>query len=151
MKNILENNKLIAEFMGLKPKMESPDVYVFSDMPYFSVRENNPEDVMNAIVKYSKYDSDWSWLMEVVEKIESLPTMKDNGNFFFEIHQDSVTVFNSTCMDIIIEVIGQESRINNTYQAVIEFIQWYNKQNKNNEKHLRITDRRTKWITLFKN
>lgn len=140
----MENNKLIAEFMGLKPKMESPDVYVFNDMPYFSVRENNPEDVMNAIVKYSKYDSDWSWLMEVVEKIESLPTMKDNGNFFFEIHQDSITVFNSTRMDIIIEVIGQGSRINNTYQAVIEFIQWYNKQNKNNEKHLHITDRKTK-------
>ena len=137
----MENNKLIAEFMGLKPKMESPDVYVFNDMPYFSVRENNPEDVMNAIVKYSKYDSDWSWLMEVVEKIESLPTMKDNGNFFFEIHQDSVTVFNSTRMDIIIEVMGQGSRINNTYQAVIEFIQWYNKQNKNNEKHLYITNR----------
>ena len=34
MENIIENNKLIAEFMGLKPKMESTDIYVFNDMPY---------------------------------------------------------------------------------------------------------------------
>ena len=131
MENIIENNKLIAEFMGFTVNFGFNKDGVLFHGEHINLGK-------------LKYHDRWDWLMEVVEKIESLPTMKDNGNFFFEIHQDSVTVFNSTRMDIIIEVIGQESRINNTYQAVIEFIQWYNKQNKNNEKHLHITDRRTK-------
>lgn len=134
MDNIIENNKLIAKFMGLnKTKMffnlktgnyvkkETADC----DIKVVDVYLKNNKPITNFY-----YHSDWNWLMEVVEKIESLPTMKDNGNFFFEIHQDSVTVFNSTRMDIIIEVIGQGSRINNTYQAVIEFIQWYNQETK---------------------
>ena len=49
MENVTENNKLIAEFMGLEPKMDSPDVYTYSDMPFFSVREDTPEEVMDAI------------------------------------------------------------------------------------------------------
>ena len=134
MDNIIENNKLIAKFMGLnKTKMffnlktgnyvkkETADC----DIKVVDVYLKNNKPITNFY-----YHSDWNWLMEVVEKIESLPTMKDNGNFFFEIHQDSVTVFNSTRRDIIIEVIGQGSRINNTYQAVIEFIQWYNQETK---------------------
>ena len=131
MDNIIENNRIIAEFMGFiaDKSFEVKLVDGINTSCYYY-----KDDVMY-LPEVMAYHSDWSWLMEVVEKIESLPTMKDNGNFFFEIHQDSVTVFNSTRMDIIIEVIGQGSRINNTYQAVIEFIQWYNKQNKNNEKH----------------
>ena len=72
MNNLFEKKKLMAEFMGLRPKMEAPDVYTFSDMPWFSIRKNNPEEVMNAIVKYSKYDTDYNWLMGVVDKIESM-------------------------------------------------------------------------------
>ena len=118
MKNTSEKNKLIAEFLGYtKYTWRGHTMYVFED-------DNHRAEVD------LHYHSDWNWLMRVIEKIESLPTMKDNGNFFFEIHQDSVTVFNSTRMDIIIEVMGQGSRINNVYQAVIEFIQWYNQQNK---------------------
>ena len=29
-----ENNKLIAEFMGVKPRLISPDVYGYSDSPF---------------------------------------------------------------------------------------------------------------------
>ena len=121
MKNIVENNKLIAEFMGLS--------YCKKHL-YEGWYKNHEHNHRLCDFNGLKYHSDWNWLMGVIEKIESLPAMKDNGNFFFEIHQDSVTVFNSTRMDIVIEVIGQGSRINNTYQAVIEFIQWYNQQNK---------------------
>ena len=127
MENITENNQLIAEFMGVFDKILSTgNIHSWSDAPFYYTTEDTKEKVIKNICKYSKYDLDWNWLMGVIEKIESLPTMKDNGNFFFEIHQDSVTVFNSTRMDIVIEVIGQGSRINNTYQAVIEFIKWYN-------------------------
>lgn len=116
MKNTVENNKLIAEFLGYS--QPHPD---YPDTTYWYKKDCQPLTIL-------LFHSDWNWLMGVIEKIESLPAMKDNGNFFFEINQDSVTVFNSTRMDIVIEVIGQGSRINNTYQAVIEFIQWYNEQ-----------------------
>ena len=126
MDNIIENNKLIAEFMGfIADKSFEVKLVDGINTSYYYYKD----DVM-CLPETMRYNSSWNWLMEVVEKIESLPTMKDNGNFFFEIHQDSVTVFNSTRMDIIIEVIGQGSRINNTYQAVIEFIQWYNQETK---------------------
>ena len=136
---ITKQDVIIAEFMGWKENKDMEVKLTSGGITYYFQKNDEA-----CIPETMCYHSDWNWLMPVVEKIESLPTMKDNGNFFFEIHQDSVTVFNSTRMDIIIEVIGQGSRINNTYQAVIEFIQWYNKQNKNNEKHLHITDRKTK-------
>lgn len=114
MEKIEKNNKLIADFLGYNKYIwRGHTMYIFED-------DNHRAEVD------LHYHSDWNWLMGVIEKIESLPAMKDNGNFFFEIHQDSVTVFNSTRMDIVIEVMGQGSRINNTYQAVIEFIKWYN-------------------------
>jgi len=35
MKNTIENNKLILTFMGIKPRLISPDVYSYSDQPFF--------------------------------------------------------------------------------------------------------------------
>ncbi len=116
----MENNKLIVEFMGLKPKMESPDVYVFSDMPYFSVRENNPEDAMNAIVKYSKYDSDWNWLMKVVEKIENYNEFTDvlfaPRGCAIDCYIENGFSFSNDC----------DTKIEAVYNACVEFIKWYN-------------------------
>lgn len=126
MKNIVENNKLIAEFMGfVADKSFEVKLADGINTSYYYRKD----DVVH-LPERMRYNSSWDWLMGVIEKIESLPAMEDNGNFFFEIHQDSVTVFNSTRMDIVIEVIGQGSRINNTYKAVIEFIQWYNQETK---------------------
>ena len=114
-------NKIIAEFMGLKPKMESPDIYVFNDMPYFSVRENNPEDVMNAIVKYSKYNSDWNWLMQVVEKIEKLKCTVVIEKNICRIHKGGLHFGHAYKFETKIEAV---------YNACLEFIKWYNEQNK---------------------
>ena len=132
MKNIVENNKLIAEFMGVFDKILSTgNIHSWSDAPFYYTTEDTKEKVIKNICKYSKYDSDWNWLMEVVEKIESLPDEENNGAFFFEIYQDSVIIFsNGDYINELIEVMGQGSRINNTYQAVIEFIQWYNQETK---------------------
>ena len=70
METIIGNEKIVR-FMGLKPKMESPDVYTYSDGVFFSVRENNPEKVMESIIKYVKYHLSWDWLMPVIGKISS--------------------------------------------------------------------------------
>ncbi len=68
---LLEGNKKICNYMGVRPKMESPDVYYYSDLPFFSVRDDNPEKVMESIVKYVKYSISWDWLMPVIGKISN--------------------------------------------------------------------------------
>ena len=68
----MESNRIICEFMGVRPKMESPDVYTYNDGVFFSVREHNPEKVMDAIVGYAKYNTDWNWLIPVIQKIAKI-------------------------------------------------------------------------------
>ena len=77
MKNIIENNKLIAEFMGVFDKILSTgNIHSWSDAPYYYTTEDTREKVIKNISKYSKYDSDWNWLKLVLEKISYLN--KDN-------------------------------------------------------------------------
>lgn len=64
------------------------------------------------IISRLKYHSSWDWLMPVVEKIFNITdedTRTFSGNSIFELGL-------STTKEII-------------YQAVIEFIKWYNTQN----------------------
>lgn len=112
-----ENNRLLAEFMGLKPKLESPDVYSYSDMPFFSVRESCPEKVMEAISKYVKYNSSWDWLMSVVEKIESL------GNYGFTIYRNSTNI---NGLPIELANTRGTTKIEAVYNACVEFVKYYN-------------------------
>ena len=69
METILEKNLLILDFMGEKPKMKSPDRYSWSDLPYFSCVYDTPEEVMDAVAKYMRYDMSWKLLMPVLEKL----------------------------------------------------------------------------------
>lgn len=107
--NTIENNKIIAEFMGIRPKSELDGVYSWSDMPFYSIRENDIDKVWLGISEYVKYSSDWNRLMEVVEKIISLKNTYA---------QERQKVFNSI-----------SPNIQTTYNACLEFIKWYNKQN----------------------
>lgn len=106
----MESNKLILEFMGVKPTMESPDVYSYSDGIFFSVRKNTPEEVMDAIAKYAKYQTSWDWLIPVIKKIKG--------------------IVESTNMPMY---VGMSQRLNpfeynieSIYDGVVEFIKNYN-------------------------
>lgn len=93
---IQENNKLIAEFMGL-------------DIP-----KRNPNTIL--------YHSDWNWLMEVVEKIES------KG---FDVHINTcVCRISDVGEDRFedIETFNSNNKIQAVYNACIEFVKWYNNQ-----------------------
>lgn len=115
------DNKIIAEFMGLKPKMESPDVYSYSDMPFFSVREDNPEKVMEAIMKYSLYSTDWNWLMPVVEKIET--------KYLVDIFGKAVSIHDKNG-EMLVDSNAKNSstKIDAVYKSCVEFIKWHNQQ-----------------------
>ena len=135
MNELFEKKKLIANFMGLKPKMESPDVYSFSDMPFFSIRKYNPEEVMDAIIKYSKYDTDYNWLMGVVDKIESMSYVvgrhfvlrTESAYVQFIIDRMNINPFGKwgTCG-------GGENKKTAIFNACCEFIEWYNVLKTNN-------------------
>ena len=124
MKNIVESNKLIAKFIGWKENKDMEAKLISGGITYY-FQKNDEACIPEAMC----YHSSWDWLMPVVEKIESLPDEENNGKFFFKIYQDSVSIFNNgDYINELIEVMGQGSRLNNVYQACIEFIKWYNEQ-----------------------
>lgn len=109
--NTLENNKLIAEFMG----------YKFYE--HFPLKRNGwqrREQKDTAIyLAYSddelKYHESWDWLMPVVEKLEDMGC--------------EITQTNGECTisgDEYYEETYGNNRRHATFDAVVEFIKWYN-------------------------
>jgi hypothetical protein len=124
----MEHNKLIAEFMGLKDRIEN--------------------DVFYSISGYDacQYHKSWDWLMPVVEKIESLDlkeygyqwegidgkTEHNNGSICVEIEQNGCWIYMNLSLDPF-HTFNEKSRgidfptkIEATYAAVVEFIEYYN-------------------------
>ena len=93
----LENNKLIAEFMG----------WTLDDKDLNSYRKLNNNVFKYSLLSNFKYHTDWNWLMEVVEKILNICLELDSMEMYYSI-TDSIP------------------DINQSYNEVIEFINWYN-------------------------
>ena len=130
-----ENNKIIAEFMRLnKTKM------FFNLKSGNYVKKETDDCDIKAVDVYLKnnkpitnfyYHSDWNWLMEVVEKIESISFEEDN---FI-----NVTIgcgFDCTIQDAhgkLFELSTWEhTKIKTVYNACVEFIKWYNENGAKN-------------------
>lgn len=98
MENIIENNKLIAEFMGYDPiTLADYDNHGFLN------------DLMMIVdITDCRYSNSWDWLMPVVGRI-----VQDES--FIEVHAREYL------MDIV-----PYCRLEDTYNAVIEFIKWFN-------------------------
>ena len=97
---ITQNNKLIAEFIEFPTKLTCKNV--------------------NATMKYH---SSWDWLMPIIEKIEGLG---------FEVLIGRISCNINKILDrenpIASFVCGDISRkIEIVYEAITEFINWYNK------------------------
>ena len=112
-----ENNKLIAEFMGL-------NLY----------RENWYKSTIGTEKKICKendlqYHSDWNWLMEVVEKIERYCYDEIDTEFKIDIFAGA-SIFipkskDREKMPIHFDYINNP-KIQAVYNACVEFIKWYN-------------------------
>jgi hypothetical protein len=88
------------------------------------------------------YHSDWSRLMGVIEKIDSL---RVNGNIICQTNATSHTFY--IHYNYPIQIIGMptynhgrlraegESRIWNVYLAIVDFIKWHNQLNKKNHEN----------------
>ena len=128
MDNITENNKLIAEFLvkneGGLVKLEEN---IFSTIDEFEI----PDDYLT--LKDLKYHKDWNWLMSVVEKIENLQDENNCAIYNVQIEQSFTEIIDNHTSETIIYDIDADSKIEAVYDSCIEFIKWYNKQNKTNE------------------
>jgi hypothetical protein len=100
-----ENNKIIAEFLCTTQKTEGlDDCYILKSMAY------HIEDL--------KFNTDWNWLMEVVEKIESLDFIlpsQEYGQYKAMKIEDALTI-----------KYKDTTKIEAVYNACVEFIKWYN-------------------------
>jgi len=109
----MENNKLIAEFM------------------------NHYENMGNLGLQYH---SDWNWLMEVVEKLESMEIevrMKSHFNTTLKhtLYQTQICydLEHKNCEPTHLYLSyndAYKNRKDSIYNAVVEFIKWYNENNK---------------------
>jgi hypothetical protein len=106
----MEDNKLLAEFMGL----------VESIIPNQYWTEKSSEGFGMGKLKELKYHTDWNWLMQVVEKIESLGVVVEI--------RENVCYIETTTIDYYSEL--EETKIQATYIACVRFVKWYNEQNK---------------------
>lgn len=101
-----ENNKLIADFMSVeKSYVDNLGTQMYK----------NPLDKREDICGF-KYHESWDWLMPVVSKCYEINIPNDSN-----LHGD-----------ISCELL--ECDLEETYKAVVEFIDWYNCNNEDDEK-----------------
>lgn len=95
-KEIIENNKLIAEFMEWKEYVNDRGILIYK----------KGEDLKS--ISQLNYSTSWDWLMPVVVKCFGV-NVNNNDDFSFKLN------------DALLE-----TNIKTLYNAVIEFIKWYN-------------------------
>lgn len=127
--NTTENNKLIVKFMELEPIKVSTDFYAL-EKNHVHITGRNPEIVISGFSEFAKYNTDWNWLMEVVEKIENQYRSKFSKNTFPCVSISSICCkisFYGNYEEVIANIV-RPTKIEAVYDSYIEFIKWYNKQ-----------------------
>jgi hypothetical protein len=129
----MESNRILADFIGAiqayKPYVNTDDMeyYMYGVIPSIEDGENEkhyflPQEML--------FDTDWNWLMEVVEKIENISFNKSDIFFNVTIGSGLYCTIQDSNFDGLLEInTSEETRIKTVYQAVLEFIKWYNEQN----------------------
>ena len=128
MKKYAETNKLIAEFMGF----QSTSIGWYDNEEVLNLPHTN-DNTFDMIL----FHTSWEWLMPVVEKIESMEI--DNVEYLsFSKNNFCVEIKSGFCQVISGDFLTKFDSFNRhsgskheaTYKAVVEFINWYNEQQK---------------------
>lgn len=123
---IIEGNKLIAEFMGGKS-------YKGSNYIFYSFINGNIKPYSEFLDEFKwgygcpldyelKFHSSWDWLMPVVEKIYMLDEVKDVA-----VHYDYTRIWLQKGF-IESNSYTYNSFIEECWLTIVEFIKWYNEQ-----------------------
>ena len=121
--DIQTQNKLISEFMGYTyhKSKHSYDKSLFGEGFW-----SKPGCKMADLI----FDHDWNELIPVVEKIESLAidNVGEIGIWIEPIRCLIGSDYHHPIIEVAVDMC--HSKIEMIYKAVIQFIQWYNNQNK---------------------
>lgn len=133
---IIENNKIIAQFMGAVPHIETErdgseiEIWSYDTFP-------TQHSCMNWDARHMQYISDWNWIMPVVEKIE-----EEMGGFinirggrisiawidFSDEEDNPLTIEGAYDKTVKFEKqTGEDTKLLKLYSLIVEFIVWYNK------------------------
>ena len=134
---ILDGNKLIAEFMGFESvnkrvRTKSGRYYDYHAMPNFSVIKEDviyiESEIGWGLVEQDylfgedlKFNSSWDWLMPVVEKIENVL----DGEVSAIISEASCGINYCAIYSVSVE---SNTKIEAVWLACVNFIAWYNLQ-----------------------
>ena len=105
-KEILEGNKLIAEFMGYSLRNVDSDME-WDFNPFANEGSPLKLPIIGGTINSMLFHSDWNWLMAVVEKILDTCSETDDMESYY------------TVVDAI-------PNITSTHRTVVEFINYYN-------------------------
>ena len=111
MKTTAHKNRLILEFMDIKPKFNTlTGSYQYSNQPYFSINSKTYEEAMQGTAEYVKYSTSWDWLIPVIEYCVLGPVEGTKGEELYK---------NIDAALLNLDLQG-------TYNAVVEYIEYYN-------------------------
>lgn len=127
----IDNNKLIAEFMGYPSKSKDSIEATLTDNAYhwylgwkkfyYISGDWHSEDRL-------LFHLDWNWLMQAVDKIEEIEDEEGFSQYVFEILMTSVNIIDNRYALPVVETF-ERTKIEATYKAVIKFIKYYNNEN----------------------
>ena len=120
--NTIEKNELLAEFMDIdtSPKeIDCKECRFFYQCNLIQCSLSDDELYKNPELFYN---SDWNWLMEVVEKIENY---NEFTNVLFAPQGCSIDCYTENRFSFSNDC---DTKIEAVYNACVEFVKWYNEQ-----------------------
>ena len=124
-KKAIEKNKLILEFMGFRPQMQGPDRYHWNDAPFFYCTKGTPEEVLEGVAGYVKYDKSIDALLHILDKIE-----KEHGYVLVMSLTYSYWTHTDNEPNPFFDDYGGYENVSNIYEQVVRMIEFLNNKNK---------------------
>ena len=127
--NSQDNNKLIAEFMHPEMVDFDPNNNDGIEISYNMLAKMAIVTKQYGLLKYHEL---WDWLMPVVEKIENMEDIKFaviiTQNVCSIKYSDIRATTYKPIVSIASDYSGDNTKLSNTYKAIVKFIKWYNEK-----------------------
>ena len=124
-----EYNRMCAEFMGLveaKPYKTAYTTNNSTNLPASFLELVHSEMEGESWYVYPKFDTDWNWIMEVVDKIESLGYYTNILSADNDSKRHTMHIVEVHKSEEYTEFI--DSKKEAVVQAIWVFLNWYNQQ-----------------------